>query len=324
MGNRISGARRRSVEDRLTRPQRLLRQPPDVDYNKLRKLILARKLAPCFDALEEPPNQQHPRDLEECPICFFYYPSLNRSRCCSKGICTECFLQMKPSDVNRHVQCPFCKTTCYAVEYRGARTEEEKEQEQFEEQKFIEAQLRMQCESQNVVKVIPSGSDHVTEMSGLRSSPMQVNNNMNCSLETCNNRNINLRLNLEEIMVMEAIWDSFQDSRLRTSGDDHISASNDFVESESVTHEMISGTFSHSSAEVLSSTDELPAGAAIAISRLPEQNLLQPHISKADCERNKAKLNPNGSSSEEPNSRLLLLECLAESHDSDEEFTGYH
>ncbi|RWW30093.1 hypothetical protein GW17_00005341 [Ensete ventricosum] len=101
MGNRISGSRRRPVEERLTRPQRILRQPTDVDYKKLRKLILARKLAPCFDPLDELPH--HPRDLEECPICFFvipsllpshqnrvfsYYPSLNRSRCCSKGICT--------------------------------------------------------------------------------------------------------------------------------------------------------------------------------------------------------------------------------------------
>lgn len=68
MGNRIGGgARRRPVEDRLTRPQRLVRKPEDVDYNKLRKLILARKLAPCFDALDEPRLRD---DLEECPICF--------------------------------------------------------------------------------------------------------------------------------------------------------------------------------------------------------------------------------------------------------------
>ncbi|RRT73001.1 hypothetical protein B296_00014626, partial [Ensete ventricosum] len=49
MGNRISGSRRRPVEERLTRPQRILRQPTDVDYKKLRKLILASKLSPCFD-----------------------------------------------------------------------------------------------------------------------------------------------------------------------------------------------------------------------------------------------------------------------------------
>ncbi len=32
--------------------------------------------------------------LEECPICFLYYPALNRAKCCSKGVCTECFLQV--------------------------------------------------------------------------------------------------------------------------------------------------------------------------------------------------------------------------------------
>ncbi|CAA7408139.1 unnamed protein product [Spirodela intermedia] len=149
MGNRMCGVGRRgAVEERLTRPQRLVRQPSNVDYKKLRKLILSRKLAPCFDALEDPSL-----DLEECPICFFYYPSLNRSRCCSKGICTECFLQMKPSNATRPAQCPFCKTSSYAVEYRGARTKEEKDLELAEEKRVIEAKLRMKSEaSQNVDK----------------------------------------------------------------------------------------------------------------------------------------------------------------------------
>lgn len=82
-------------------------------------------------------------DLEECPICFLHYPSLNRSKCCSKGICTECFLQMKSPHVSRPTQCPFCKTPNYAVEYRGAKTLEEKGVEQAEEQKVIEAKIRM-------------------------------------------------------------------------------------------------------------------------------------------------------------------------------------
>lgn len=33
--------------------------------------------------------------LEECPICFLYYPVLNTSLCCQKRVCTECFLQVK-------------------------------------------------------------------------------------------------------------------------------------------------------------------------------------------------------------------------------------
>ncbi|KAM0939517.1 putative transcription factor C2H2 family [Dioscorea sansibarensis] len=136
MGNKI-GRRRQVVDERYTRPQGLY-QHKDVDHKKLRKLILDSKLAPCY-----PGDEDSTLDLEECPICFLYYPSLNRSRCCMKGICTECFLQMKPPQSSRPTQCPFCKTSNYAVEYRGMKTKEEKGMEQLEEQKVIEAQIRM-------------------------------------------------------------------------------------------------------------------------------------------------------------------------------------
>ncbi|KAJ0963111.1 hypothetical protein J5N97_028233 [Dioscorea zingiberensis] len=136
MGNKI-GRRRQVVDERYTRPQGLY-QHKDVDHKKLRKLILDSKLAPCY-----PGDEESTLDLEECPICFLYYPSLNRSRCCMKGICTECFLQMKPPQSSRPTQCPFCKTSNYAVEYRGMKTKEEKGMELLEEQKVIEAQIRM-------------------------------------------------------------------------------------------------------------------------------------------------------------------------------------
>ncbi|KAL7252801.1 hypothetical protein ACSBR1_007391 [Camellia fascicularis] len=77
------------------------------------------------------------------PNLLLYYPSLNRSRCCTKGICTECFLQMKTPNSTRPTQCPFCKTLNYAVEYRGVKTKEEKGIEQIEEQRVIEAKIRM-------------------------------------------------------------------------------------------------------------------------------------------------------------------------------------
>lgn len=35
--------------------------------------------------------------LEECPICFMGYPMLNTSICCLQRVCTECFLQVRPS-----------------------------------------------------------------------------------------------------------------------------------------------------------------------------------------------------------------------------------
>uniref|UniRef100_A0A8R7UUX5 RING-type domain-containing protein n=1 Tax=Triticum urartu TaxID=4572 RepID=A0A8R7UUX5_TRIUA len=138
MGNRIGGRRKAGVEERYTRPQGLY-EHRDIDQKKLRKLILEAKLAPCYPGADDAAGG----DLEECPICFLYYPSLNRSKCCSKGICTECFLQMKPTHTARPTQCPFCKTPNYAVEYRGVKTKEERSIEQFEEQKVIEAQMRV-------------------------------------------------------------------------------------------------------------------------------------------------------------------------------------
>ncbi|XP_078176956.1 E3 ubiquitin-protein ligase GW2-like isoform X2 [Carex rostrata] len=136
MGNKI-GRRRQVVDEKYTRPQGLY-EHRDIDHKKLRKLILESKLAPCY-----PGDDECSVDLEECPICFLYYPSLNRSKCCTKGICTECFLQMKPPNSTRPTQCPFCKTPNYAVEYRGVKSKEEKSMEQVEEQKVIEAQIRV-------------------------------------------------------------------------------------------------------------------------------------------------------------------------------------
>uniref|UniRef100_A0A1D1XUH8 Protein SIP5 n=1 Tax=Anthurium amnicola TaxID=1678845 RepID=A0A1D1XUH8_9ARAE len=229
MGNWICGVGRRgSVEERLTRPQRLARQPSNVDYKRLRKLILSHKLAPCFDALEDPCL-----DLEECPICFFFYPSLNRSRCCSKGICTECFLQMKPSNANCSAHCPFCKTSRYAVEYRGARTKEEKELELAEEQKVIEAKIRMQSqEAQNVEQDVPvnriysvsdvesprscleeqsTGDLLVTRDSAVPLMREGIEVDSSLAPNSCNPRSEEFDVDLEEIMVMEAIWQSLQD-----------------------------------------------------------------------------------------------------------------
>ena len=39
------------------------------------------------------------REAIECPICFLYYPKyLNRTKCCSQLICSECFVQIKRAD----------------------------------------------------------------------------------------------------------------------------------------------------------------------------------------------------------------------------------
>ncbi|XP_057812293.1 E3 ubiquitin-protein ligase DA2L-like [Salvia miltiorrhiza] len=230
MGNKL-GRRRQVVDEKYTRPQGLY-QHRDVDHKKLRKLILDSKLAPCY-----PGDDDSGCDLEECPICFLYYPSLNRSRCCTKGICTECFLQMKTPNSTRPTQCPFCKTSNYAVEYRGVKTKEEKSIEQLEEQRVIEAKIRMRhqelqdeekslklreisssssmrapteveyCSTRAPTSVSAIGSEEIfashesSETSAVRPPPRQRQI-----------REDEFDLDLEDIMVMEAIWLSIQEN----------------------------------------------------------------------------------------------------------------
>ncbi len=76
-----------------------------------------------------------PRALDECPICFLCYPCLNKSRCCSSEICTECYLRVRaPSNapeeydragrrLMRPPKCPFCKTEGYGVSFGGAKSD---------------------------------------------------------------------------------------------------------------------------------------------------------------------------------------------------------
>ncbi|VAI80725.1 unnamed protein product [Triticum turgidum subsp. durum] len=142
MGN--AALRGPAVEERLTQPRRLVRQLSDLDPDRLRRLIRSGDLAPCFDAADEDGR------AVECPICFHFYPSLNRSKCCGKGICTECFLQLIPSKASRAVHCPFCKTAAYAVEYRGARTLSDKKLQQEEEQNVNEATMRIHSKTRNI------------------------------------------------------------------------------------------------------------------------------------------------------------------------------
>ncbi|XP_044474048.1 E3 ubiquitin-protein ligase DA2-like [Mangifera indica] len=230
MGNKL-GRRRQVVDERYTRPQGLYVHK-EVDAKKLRKLILDSKLAPCY-----PGDDECCCDLEECPICFLYYPSLNRSRCCMKGICTECFLQMKNPNSSRPTQCPFCKTSNYAVEYRGVKTKEEKGIEQIEEQRVIEAKIRMrrqalQDEEERMQKrqelsssstsvapgeveyssmAAPSAryveGDEIVSIQDSRATPF-----IRQPSHPTQNRDDEFDLDLEDIMVMEAIWLSIQEN----------------------------------------------------------------------------------------------------------------
>ncbi|KAK3426870.1 hypothetical protein EUGRSUZ_F03204 [Eucalyptus grandis] len=230
MGNKL-GRRRQVVDEKYTRPQGLYHHK-DVDIKRLRKLILESKLAPCY-----PGDEESTCDLEECPICFLYYPSLNRSRCCTKGICTECFLQMKIPNSTRPTPCPFCKTSNYAVEYRGVKTKEEKGIEQIEEQRVIEAKIRMrQKELQDEEERMQKRQD--LSSSSRTMAPVEIDNgsvgvqsrrspvdeeeivSADQSYSTSisrqpphlrTNRDDEFDLDLEDIMVMEAIWLSIQE-----------------------------------------------------------------------------------------------------------------
>ncbi|KAK2423088.1 E3 ubiquitin-protein ligase DA2L [Trifolium repens] len=232
MGNKL-GRRRQVVDEKYTRPQGLYNHK-DVDQKKLRKLILESKLAPCY-----PGDEETACDREECPICFLYYPSLNRSRCCTKSICTECFLQMKVPNSTRPTQCPFCKTANYAVEYRGVKSKEEKGLEQIEEQRVIEAKIRMrkqelqdeeermhkrlEVSSSNVnvaVADVEYSSNAVAESSTSVIEPDEiVSSQGSCATPmvrqppaTRANRDDEFDVDLEDIMVMEAIWLSIQEN----------------------------------------------------------------------------------------------------------------
>lgn len=234
MGNRI-GKKRQVVDEKYTRPQGLYLHR-DIDHKKLRKLILDCKLAPCY-----PGSDECILDHEECPICFLYYPSLNRSKCCLKGICTECFLQMKPPHSSRLTQCPYCKTSNYAVEYRGERTREERGLEQIEEQKVIEAQIRVRHrEIQDEHERMKRRQDVSSSSRVAASEDVECHDEMNTSLSVSSHaypeqgfgfvssrslsaipvdirshirqrREDHFDLDLEDLMVMEAIWLSIQE-----------------------------------------------------------------------------------------------------------------
>ncbi|KAF7836532.1 E3 ubiquitin-protein ligase DA2L [Senna tora] len=233
MGNKL-GRRRQVVDEKYTRPQGLYNHK-DVDHKKLRKLILESKLAPCY-----PGDEDCAHDLEECPICFLYYPSLNRSRCCTKSICTaECFLQMKVPNSTRPTQCPFCKTANYAVEYRGVKSKEEKGLEQIEEQRVIEAKIRMRQEElqndeermhkRNEISfsdgnAVPADVEYSTNAVAASSISVVEGEEIVSSQDSCvtpmirpppasrSNRVDDFEFDLEDIMVMEAVWLSIQES----------------------------------------------------------------------------------------------------------------
>lgn len=270
------------MDERYTRPQGLYVHK-DVDIKKLRKLILESKLAPCY-----PGGEECCVDLEECPICFLFYPSLNRSRCCMKGICTECFLQMKNPNSTRPTQCPFCKTLNYAVEYRGMKTKEEKGMEQIEEQRVIEAKIRMrqqelQDEEERMQKRQESSSSSNTVAAGeVQYSSAMVQSSSGAVDEeeivppnhsgaapmirepshARANRDAEFDVDLEDIMVMEAIWLSIQENSRQRNSDGDASSSEQYI---------TDGRYILPAMAPISSSSSPSSGLACAIAALAER-----------------------------------------------------
>ncbi|KAJ9062464.1 SNF1-interacting protein [Entomophthora muscae] len=59
------------------------------------------------------------KDALECPICFLLYPrNINYSTCCDEPICTECLIQIKsPEGSSEPPNCPYCAYENFSVVY---------------------------------------------------------------------------------------------------------------------------------------------------------------------------------------------------------------
>ncbi|KAL5973892.1 hypothetical protein ACLOJK_030551 [Asimina triloba] len=250
MGNRICRAKGRSgrgraIEERFTKPHRLVRQPSNVDYKKLRKLILSEKLAPCFDGADD-----FNPDLEECPICF------------------------------------------------------------FEEQKVIEAKIRMQSEDVDCFTLADCiSSDVEAQAMGANFGPLSSHRGnpqddrdlhvaaleemtvvaQSMDLNYSNGRHEDLDLDLEEIMMTEAIWRSIQDLGQPCG-------SSSTVECRSSGHE--SNQCGPSSASVderdIPSADSINAGLAVAVARMAEHNIQWPEMLQSVHENNHSNQSVDG------------------------------
>lgn len=84
MGNKLPRPPREPLDPELTKVRGLY---PSCtwDEHRVRRLINERRLAPCFVGAE---SDNQDATLEECPICMYFYPAMNRTTCCRKSICT--------------------------------------------------------------------------------------------------------------------------------------------------------------------------------------------------------------------------------------------
>jgi len=114
MGNSSSSNKRPMAThelERYTRPTGLYTKCP-WDLKTARRLILERKIAPRVPGKDFKESFY----INECPICFMYYPgSLNHTLCCKKPICSECFFQVTLPKQSK--SCPYCNGEALTITY---------------------------------------------------------------------------------------------------------------------------------------------------------------------------------------------------------------
>jgi len=146
--------------------------------------------------------------MEECPICLFLFSGgLNKAKCCSQGVCTECYIKTKPH--NTTVPCPFCNCEQYDVVYHGPPTKEEIESRVKEIGKIIEIEQKVRKGEMERTKEFEELSRSLSELTPNRfatdfendstSIPEVLNDNVNI-LPGVNDIHIN-ELNLNDINI---------------------------------------------------------------------------------------------------------------------------
>ena len=124
-----------TIDPRHLQPQGNLYAKNGVSKSALAKVILDGQLACC-----KPGSSDEIPGAEECPICFLWYEvGLNRSACCRKGLCTECFLQMNIQEVSGGLlgqMCPFCNHTPFSVTFEGALSPEFLREQSLEQERI--------------------------------------------------------------------------------------------------------------------------------------------------------------------------------------------
>jgi len=144
-----AGFNREKIDPELLKPSGLYESSWwESNRRSIRRSIQDRKIAPFFkpEVETDDNNPQVRPELEECPICFnLFAGGLNRAKCCTSGICTECYLQIKMPNPKTCL-CPYCKFSPFEVVFTGPLSEEAQQQRLREQQRVVELQHRIRRE----------------------------------------------------------------------------------------------------------------------------------------------------------------------------------